>query len=228
MKKAIVIVAMAALACASFAQGGGEQGGRRMGMMRGGMMAPMSMLVNRADVQKELGISVEQRSKLRELQDKMQEERRAQFENMRGGGPPDPEAMRKMFTEMEAKSNQALSEVLSPEQLKRLKELSLQRSGMRALMNPNVQKELGLSAGQIAKIDELQTKQRDAMQAVMEKMRNGEIEREELRDLFEKNNRIMDDELGKLLTDAQRAKLDEMKGKPFTFDPDEDGRFGGR
>lgn len=232
MKKALIVLGVAALASASFAQGGQGRGGGRM-MMMGGGIAPMGMLVNRQDVQKELGITVEQRSKLREMQEKMQSEMRARFQGGPGqqgqpGGPPDMEEMRRTMRAQEEQSNKALGEVLSADQMKRLKELSVQRAGMRAVMSPDVQKELGLNAEQVKKVETLQTKQREAMQAVMEKARNQEIEFSEVRELMEKNGRIMDEELGKVLTDAQRGKLKEMGGKPFQFDENEQGGFGGR
>ena len=53
--------------------------------------------------------------------------------------------------------------------------------------------------------------------------RRGELDREQTRPLMEKNRKIMDTELGKILTDAQKAKLKDMGGKPFTQEPEEDG-----
>lgn len=220
MKKTIVIVGLLALTCVTLAQGGGGQG-RRFGMRFAG--GGMGMLVNRADVQRELGISEDQKTKLRELREKMQAERESQMESFRtNGGPPDREAMMKAFREMEEKSTKALGEILTADQVKRLKELSLQRAGNRALMRPDVQKELGLTEDQVKKIEELQNKQQEASRSIFEKVQNGEVDRSEVRELMEKNNRIMDEELAKVLTEAQRAKLKEMSGKPFTFDPDEE------
>jgi hypothetical protein len=53
------------------------------------------------------------------------------------------------------------------------------------------------------------------MQALMQKMRDQELSREEMQEKMKKNGDIMNTELGKVLTDNQRAKLTEMGGKKF-------------
>ena len=229
MKKSLTILVVAALSCAVFAQGGGQgRGGGRMFRMGGpGGGGSLSMLVNRSDVQKELGLDSGQKSKLEAMADRRREEMRARFEEMRNngggnGGPPDGEAMMKEMREREAKASKELADVLKPEQMVRLKELGIQRAGNYAIMNPDVQAQLGVTDAQKKQIDDLQGKQRAAMESVMEKARNGEIERDEIRGLMEKNSKIMGDELGKLLSQAQREKLKAMAGKPFTFEQDEE------
>lgn len=225
MKKTLLILLTLALAGAALSQGGGRGGrGGQFGMRGGG---GLTGLTRRADVLKEIGATDEQKSKLEAMREKQQEEMRARFEAMRdqaggNGGPPDREAMQKEMREREAKSNQELAAILDAGQIKRLKELNIQRAGNRAITRPDVQTELGITEAQKAKMQELMNKQMEAGRALFEKAQNGEMDREQMREISQKNEKIMSDELGKILTDAQRAKLKEMGGKPFTFEADED------
>src|SRR5436309_1149922 len=104
MRKAILIAVVAAMACMGMAQGGGGQG-RGMRMMFGGGGLNTRFIL-REDVSKELNLTADQKTKLQDVQDKMQEEMRSQFQNAAGGpggGEPDREAMRKMAEDMMAK-----------------------------------------------------------------------------------------------------------------------------
>ena len=228
MKKLLVIAAVAALACASFAQGGG-----RMFMMRGGGGSGLQ-LATREDVAKELNLTADQKAKLQEAQDQMQSERREMMQSMRGagsgnGGDVDRAAMEKARADMMAKEKTLIAGILNADQIKRLGELRIQRMGNSAILDPEVQTALKLTDDQKAKITDLQQKQMDAMREIMDKIQNQEIDRDQARPLFEKNSKIMNDELGKILTADQAKQLADMGGKPFTFDTslDNQGRGGG-
>jgi alkyl sulfatase BDS1-like metallo-beta-lactamase superfamily hydrolase len=145
-----------------------------------------------------------------------------------GSGEPDQGAMRKAMEDMQAKEKKELDAVLEPAQLARLKELQLQRTGNMAIMNPDVQKSLDMSEAQLKSVKDLQQKQMDAMSTIRDKMQNGEMDFQQARPLFEKNMKIMGDELAKILTEGQRKKLADMGGKPFTFDKDEERGPGGQ
>lgn len=229
MRKWIGIALVVALACVSAAQGGGggRQGRGGMMMMRGGGGGSGMQLALRDDVSKELNLTADQRTKLRDMADAQRDEMRSMFQSMAGSGEqPDRSAMEKMMQEMQAKQKKQMAEILTAEQIKRLGELRIQRAGNSAIMDPEVQTALGLTTAQKDKINDLMTKQGEAMQAVMEKVRNQEMDRSELRPLMEKNRKIMDQELGKVLTAEQTKKLADMGGKPFTFDPSEDNQRG--
>jgi hypothetical protein len=81
--------------------------------------------------------------------------------------------------------------------------------------NEDVQKDLGFTADQKAKIEDLFKKQQEANAALREKMQSGEIDRSEIMERMQNNNKILGDEIQKLLTDAQKAKLKEMQGPEF-------------
>lgn len=187
----------------------------------GGMMLLFKMSMEgaeiREDIAKELKLTDDQKKKLLGVQD---EQRQKMMDMFQGGGfdPSDREKMQKVIGDMMKESEKKVNDVLDDPQEKRLKELSIQRQGNNAITDPAVQKELGLTDAQKTKISELQKKQQDAMQSTMEKMRNGEIDREQIQDIMAKNRKIMSDELGKILTTDQANKLKTMGGAAFKFE----------
>ncbi len=220
-----IFVAVAILSCVALAAAQGGGGGR--GQRRGGRGNSELSLAQRADVQKELSVTDDQKTKLADLQSKQP---RPNFGgggggNGGGGTPPDPAAMAKARAEMMAQQHKDLAGILNDGQMKRLGELLLQREGMNALTTESVQKSLNFTDEQTAKVKDLQTKQREAGQALRQKMQNQEITREEMQAAQQKNTQTMNDELQKVLTSDQAAKFKEMQGKPFTF---ETGNGGGR
>lgn len=216
--KALIVAAVAFCAVASQAQGFRMMG---FGGGGGGSMLLFRMSQDgasiREDVAKELKLTDDQQKKLLAVQD---EQRQKMMDMFQGGGfdPSDREKMQKVIGDMMKESEKKINEVLDDSQEKRLKQLSIQRQGNAAIMQEDVQTELKLTDAQKSKIKELQTKQQEAMQATMEKMRNGEIERDQIRDIMQKNQKIMNDELGKVLTTEQAAKLKEMGGAAFKFE----------
>lgn len=216
--KALLVAAVAFCAVASQAQGFRMMG---MGGGGGGSMLLFRMSQDgasiREDVAKELKLTDDQQKKLLAVQD---EQRQKMMDMFQGGGfdPSDREKMQKVIGDMMKESEKKINEVLDDSQEKRLKQLSIQRQGNAAIMQEDVQTELKMTDAQKSKIKELQTKQQEAMQATMEKMRNGEIERDQIRDIMQKNQKIMNDELGKVLTTEQAAKLKEMGGAAFKFE----------
>ncbi|MBI1756687.1 MAG: hypothetical protein HY248_06820 [Fimbriimonas ginsengisoli] len=215
--RVIAVFALALALCAvSFAQRGG---GMRMGGPGGG---DANALLARKDVQKELAISDDVVSKIEAIRDKLREDMQELRSSAGGNGPPNFEAMRPQIEKLTGEARKQIEALLTADQIKRLKELGMQRAGMMAAMRPETQKDLSLTDEQKASLKALQQKQREAMQAIRERMQNGEIDRDQMRPLFEKNRDIMLAEIGKILTDEQKAKLKDMAGKPFTFDKDEE------
>lgn len=240
----VTAIAVMSLASASLAQGFGGQGqgggrpgggfGFGMGQRGGGGMGfgmgynPLQLL-GRVDVSKDVGVTEEQLNKLKELNTKMQEARRKAFEEMRGNfNPGDRDAMMAQMQKLQEKwnkeQNAELEKILTAEQLKRTKEIYVQLAGNRIIMDPAFQKDLGITEKQKEDIKALQAKQQQANMSLFEKMRNQEITREDMQAALEKNNKILDQELGKLLTPEQAEKLKAMKGTK-TFTPDKEIKF---
>ena len=234
------VLALSVMVVSAFAQGGGG-GGRgqgRGGQRNMGMQGGPTQLVNRKDVQTELKITAEQKTKLDAALEKVRADRRAA---MQGGGgnfqDMSQEERQKMQAANAAADLKALESALTKEQITRLNELVIQRAGNGAILRAEVQKELGITDDQKKKIADLQTKQQEAMRSSMSGMQDmSREERQEamqkMQETFRKNQEIMNAELGKILTPEQAAKLKTMGGAPFKFDPAEDnarrGGGGGR
>ncbi|MCW5942972.1 MAG: hypothetical protein KIS66_12115 [Fimbriimonadaceae bacterium] len=218
--KTVAIVAVIAMTLPAMAQGGRGQGGGGFGGRQGMMMGPggggIGMLVNRPDVQTELKLTDDQKKKLEAISQKSRDDRRAMMEEMRGGGGDRDAIMEKMRT-MQTAQDKAINEVLTPDQKKRVSELAVQMAGSRYAMTPEGQKALGITSEQKSKLEELQRKQQEAMQGMFERMRNGEMDREEMQSTMQKATKVMDEEIAKVLTAEQKTKLEELKGKPFKF-----------
>ncbi len=223
MKKLILSLVVVAAAVASFAQGGGGRQGGMMGRM--GMDSPL-MILTREDLKEsiyaDLALSDDQKLKLAEYfaPDAMRERMMAVFQN--SGLDRDSfgtEEGRKKMGEIFAKQQESMKKevegMMTPEQVKRLGQIYLQVSGNRAIMNKDVAKALEITTAQQEKIDGLQKASGEAMQALFQKMRDQEITREEMQEKQKKNGEIMNTELGKILTENQKAKLAEMGGKKF-------------
>jgi len=183
-----------------------NQGGRRFGGRGGGV----ARLLFRSDVQTDLQLTADQKTKLDALRTSM----RGQRGGAGGGTPPTADEMKARRDEQQKQ----VAAILTPEQVKRLGEIAIQVAGDQAVLEPDVQKQLDLTADQKAKIKDLQDKQREANQSIRDKVQSGEIQRDASRDLMQKNNQAMSDEIHKLLTEAQLAKLKTLGGTPFKAD----------
>lgn len=229
-------IALGLLLCGALAmaQSGGRQWGGRGGF--GGRGDNELGLLRRADVQKDLQLSGDQKTKVDDLLTSMRGQRgeRGNRQGQRGdrrqGGqdpanrPTDAErqARRAQQEARRAEMQKKVAEILSATQVSRLHEISIQLRGSMALLDPKVQQAVGLSSTQLEKIKGLQEKMREASQSVMEKAQGQEITREQVRESMQKNSAIMKEELAKLLTSEQAAKLKALGGAPFAADPDED------
>lgn len=182
----------------------GPQGapGPGFGRMWGGGAGIGGMLLNRADVQRELNLTEQQKAKINE----MQQAQRAAMQELRN---LPPQERRQRMQEIRQKNDP--TSVLNEEQKKRLKELELQWLGPMALMNPEVAKEVGLTAEQQSKIQGLAREQMQQMRGQFQGGGQPGANLEQARQQLE--NRILE-----ILTPAQRQKWQQMQGKPFQFE----------
>ncbi|MGE0001580.1 MAG: Spy/CpxP family protein refolding chaperone [Fimbriimonadaceae bacterium] len=232
MKKATTLlgfIAVFVLSASAFAQGGGQGRGQGRGMMMGGGTQSRSMLLGRTDVQADLKLTDKQKSDLQAAQEAAAEEMRNRMEEMRnngGGGGFDREAMRAEMEAFQKKQDEKIKAIVTTEQWNRLGEIQIQLAGPRAALIPEVQKSLDLSGSQKNSLDALMEKQRQANQELMQRMRDGEIEREQLGELRAQNDKILGEEIAKILTGEQNELLKKMGGAPFKAEPNQ-GRGGG-
>lgn len=210
MKKLLFGITILAVAVLAQAQRGG--------MMMGGGAANPVMILGREDVQEDLKLTDDQKEKLADYTDMQKmfpkmmsaaQEAGIAREDMR------TEKGQKFFKDYQEKVRKEIEGILTPDQAKRWNEIAIQMAGNMAVTRPEIAKLVGLTDDQNAKIKDLQKKQQDAMQGLFQQMRDGELTREDLQEKMKKNGEILDSEVGKLLTDPQKAKLKELGGKHF-------------
>ena len=211
VRNSIVVVAALLLAGMAVAQGGGGQ--RRGGF--GGMMNDAGSMLQRTDVKEELKLSDDELAKVKDVSTKVNSERQEMFQAARDSGDFQS-AMTGMVKKMPEWEKQYFG-AISADHLKRLKQLMVQRSGNQIVLDANFQGDLGITDAQKTKLTDLQTKSREAMMSLGQKVRDQEMTMEELQTAMKKNTEVMDTEIGKILTDAQRSKLKDMAGAPFKF-----------
>ncbi len=216
LTRTIIAVGLAALSALSMAQGFGGGGGGRQGMGMRMMGNSKAGLLFREDVKEELKISSDQEAKFQANQQAMMEKFRAQMQNAQGSGMSREEMMAQ-GQKMMAEGEKLTMDVLTPEQKVRLKELHVQYMKERALTIAEYQKEVGLTADQVSKIDELNKKLEQANRALWGSMRDGNTTPQEIMARVEGNNKVLGTEIQKMLTGDQKSKLAAMGGKPFTF-----------
>jgi hypothetical protein len=218
----LALAATALLAGDVMAQGqeGGRRGrgGRGGGLGRGGMMRmTAAMLIGSEQVQKELELADEQKAEIKKLTDEMQEQNRAAFAGLRDLSD---EERRAKFEEMAkegaaraAEAKKKIDEVLLPEQRERLDQILVQVQGTQALATEAVATKLSLTDEQKKKIEEAQEAQGEKMRELFQAGRDGGG-REAMQKLQEETN----EKINAVLTDEQKQKLTEIKGKAFEFD----------
>jgi hypothetical protein len=152
-----------------------------MGMM---VQSPYGLLDAEA-VAKEVGLTDDQKEKIKTINEKAREEMRTAFQGMGDLEPQErQEAMRKMGEKMEAQrkaTNKSLQGVLSEEQVTRLREIYVQIRGEQALRDAEVQEALGLSQDQKAKIRSIVEILTEEQKAAFEKMKGKKFDVSTLR-----------------------------------------------
>lgn len=179
----------------------------------GGFGGGAIFLLGQKSVQEELKMSNEQVSKIKELSEKQREA----FQGLRDLSQ---EERRTKMQDLAKANDKAVNEILKPEQLKRIKQISLQqqvksRLGF-VLSNEEIAKSLKITDEQKGKMKEIQDKAREETQG-LGRDEEGFKKRQEV--MKATNEKVMG-----LLTAEQKTKLKEMQGEPFKGEI----TFGGR
>ena len=218
---------------------------RGPGMMGGGIAG----LLRSEQVQGELKLKDEQKSKLSE----MAEEQRAQMRERFGGQDrgnreemseaerqAQREKMMKEFQERAKKTEEQIRGILDAEQFKRLKQIEMQQQGVNALTRPDIAQALGLTEEQQLKMKEVfesAQKQRQEMseeqRSLFQGFRDATDEqratmREKMEQFRTKGEAIQKETQQKamgLLTADQKEKLKGLMGTPFKLEQ-RGGMFG--
>jgi Spy/CpxP family protein refolding chaperone len=203
---ALVVAVVAMAASAALAQEQQRQRQRQRpggGAGFGGGFGGTTFLLQQESVQKELKLSEEQVKKIKELSEK-------QRESFRGLRDLSQEERRTKMQEAVKANEKAVGEILKPEQLKRVKQISLQQQGARALSNPEIAKTLNLTSEQTDKIKKIQEEARAARG-----QRGQGRPDEEARKKLEEARKATNEKIMGVLTAEQKTKLKEMTGEPF-------------
>jgi len=157
-------------------------------------------LIRRPEVQKELGLSPAQ---LNTLQERLKALRPDPNQKTRGRAPG--EALER--------AEGIVKEVLTPQQLKRLEEISLQVEGPRALLRPEIADKVGLSSQQRDKIREVY---RNVSRPITPRdVPQGPEGREQLRERMKALRKELEEKILGILTPEQKARWQSLLGKPF-------------
>ncbi len=122
-----------------------------------------------------------------------------------------------------AEARKKLDDVLLPHQLKRLKEISIQNQGIRALADKELAKAIGMTDEQQ---EELVSIQEGIAESFRELFRGGQ-DRENIREKMTELREKSQSDIMAVLTDDQKQKFEEMKGEPFKM-PERQFRGGRR
>lgn len=210
---------------------GGFRGGPGMG---GGGALELVGLLRDEKVREEVGMddaTYEAASTaIREATEKMGEQTRPLFQEMRDASESERAELRKKMEEQMKVVNQTaqevLDEVLLPDEQKRLMGLLVQRRGMSAVLNELVAKQIGLDEQGKEKVSAAMEEQQSGTREKMrEMMQSGDREgmREKMREMMEKAREDGDKAISGALSAEQRKKLEDLKGKEFEFSEEQAG-----
>jgi len=217
---ALALIAL--VAAAAEAQQGKGRGGFGFGF--GGQSRGLVSLAANEAVQKDLGLSGDIVGKLNTLRD---DQRAAQqkeytaanisFEGFQDLSNEERQKRIAKMNEVNAKLNEEfmpkLKELLSADQMKRLKQIHVQEQGAGALTNADVAAELALTAEQKTKLAEVQAefgrKQRELFTG------GGGGDQQERFAKFRELNSEREKKSLEVLTAEQKTKYEALKGSPF-------------
>jgi hypothetical protein len=185
-----------ALGLTSFAWGQGQ--------LQPSVLGPV---LSNPDVQKELKLSEEQISKLKDALNKVMDKYKDDFAKL---ARMSPEEQQKMMRALIDDSHKAMAGILDAKQMKRLKQIEWQIAGVNALQDPDLQKELKLNDEQKKKLDGLFNDANKKMQQLFQSQeRSPEKYQAVVKELEEKANSVLSEE--------QQKNFKELKGPRFQF-----------
>lgn len=205
--------------------GGGGFGGGGFGSGRGsGSECGPFALLTQEQVQKELKLSKDQLNKLQKLIAKPQE-------LPKPIAKPGVAAKSDDLRSKEAikAREKAVSDILMPEQLRRLKEISLQLRGGQAFNDPEVAEALKLTSEQKEKVKTIHEEAIKSMESLFRPAFNfqasgnfQEMQKQfaAMAKKFEDVRKSIDEQLMNLLTDEQKATWRQLTGEPFRIQSD--------
>jgi hypothetical protein len=171
-------------------------------------------LVFRDKVLEELKVNDEQRDKLMQHILEQIMETGPFLDSLRDAGPEGEKKLNEHRKSALEKLAKVVKDVLQPEQLSRLRQLTLQRDGGFALLQNDVQKDLEISPEQKKKFMALMKELQENIQLMIKAAQSGG-KPEELGPKVEQLRKDQGKKLEAALTDAQKKQWQELLGPPF-------------
>lgn len=169
------------------------------------------MLLRRGDVRDDLQLSSDQSVKILTIQTAIEDQASA-APKPTADEPAQPDTS---FDALRKYAIEQYDQILTPEQHKRLREISLQLTGYSALAWADVQKQVDLPKDLQIKIADLCNEEHHANESVLERYEAGDLAPEALPEKVKKNHQILNDQIAKILPDAIKEKFKALSGRPF-------------
>ena len=168
-----------------------------------------AQLASLPDVQAELKMNDEQKTRVAEINDELREDRRELW----GTGFGRFSEIRSELEQLNRDASASVDKVLEPPQRKRLQEISIQQNGPRALEDPEVVAELGLSDEQKTKLAAASEENSQAFEKTF-----AESGREDWRQKSGELADQADKRLLSVLTPEQQTQFKQLEGEAFDVD----------
>jgi len=181
---------------------------RHMGVLRG---SEQISLLGQISVREHLTVTPKQIAGI----DALAERRRVASRDFRSFWKKPREEMRAMFEQRARETQQELSKILEPEQLRRLDQISLQLRGTQAFSSPDVAARIGLTGSQIAAIKKIKEDAYRSLKNTYRSPYQDRQSREKSRELFKRSLRSTNDKLLSILSADQMAAWRNLVGEPF-------------
>lgn len=216
--------------------GQGRRGGRGGGFGMGG--SSLGLLQNES-VQKELNLTSDQVSKVKDVAKEIREKHQDDIAGLRDLSGEEQQTKRQELQKtMSAEAKKSLAGTLKPEQEKRLRQIELQQMGTRAFDDPEVQTALKLTDDQKDKLKTISDDARKEMQSLFPRRRGGEggggggggqargNREENMKKIQTLRKETMEKALA-VLNDQQKKEWSDMTGSPFEIQRGRRGQGGG-
>jgi hypothetical protein len=175
-----------------------------------------AILLRHPGVQAQLKVSKEQNDKVRQVSDNVRKKYEAEFEKMEKMATPDERTLfkRNLSQRIISDVTKELPSILTPEQMKRLQQISLQQSGLQAFDEKMVRDKLNLTKEQQEKIQKIKEDTKEEYFAIRKDANmNFEVSRKKDHEFKQKNLQAA----LQLLNDEQNRQWRELVGEPFDF-----------
>lgn len=212
MTRIISRAALPLLAAALLAASATPATAQRAGQGARLFLLPPVTLAQLAEVQTELKLTDQQKSKAAELQQQLVEERGAIFQDAAG----DWEYIREEMAKLNADITKQLDEALDEAQRKRLREIYVQVNGPTTLQDPSIVEALALTDEQTTKLAQAIDDNRQKMFASFQDFQS--MSDEERAAKTDELIEARDTALLAVLTDEQAKALESMKGAALEVD----------